>query len=434
MKVKHKLWFVVATIFLFLGTSSAHAAFELADGKLKIGAQARFRYEFFNNSDFNTTTNDTVDFVLTRVRTTLTYLPHEKVEILLQPQFTAGWGEIFGTSVSSVNSAAAGSTSGGLNDPTFGVHQAYMRYMPASWFAVTLGRQEWNYGDQLLIGGVDWHNVGRSFDGMKMRFSGDGFWVDALYSYLSDGESGMARGVATGSTGDHHFGGLYASIEVADWLKAWDLYALYRLDSTARPRAHNYVTFGTRLKGNNNGWDYRLEATGQYGKSTVTGVNANQRDWQADLEVGYTWSDFYDFRVGLEGFAASKNYIQMFPTAHKWIGFVDLFGRRNVMGGVAHLSMKPGEKWKVALDAHTIFRNSGATGLFRLNGTTLIGGTGVSSSKLAGEEIDFAVTYAALDILSFKAGINAFIPMGFVKTEVGNDVPLFGYLQSNLSF
>ncbi|MCP5464630.1 MAG: alginate export family protein [Deltaproteobacteria bacterium] len=434
MKTKTRLSLILLTLFFSLGTSLANAAFELADGKFKVGAQARFRYEFFNNTDFASTTNDTLDYVLTRVRPTFSYLPHEKVEVLLQPQFTAGWGELFGTSVTSVNAVAGGSTSGALNDPAFGVHQAYMLYKPASWFALTLGRQEWNYGDQLVIGGVDWHNVGRSFDAMKMHFSGSNYWIDALYSYLSDAESGAARGVATGSTGDHHFGGLYASIDLADWLKAWDLYALYRLDSTARPRAHNYLTFGTRFKGQSKGWDYRLEATGQFGKSTITGVNANQKDWQADLEVGYTWTDFYQFRIGLEAFAASKNYIQMFPTAHKWIGFVDLFGRRNIMGGVAHFSMKPSEKWGLSLDAHTIFRNSGATGLFRLNGVTLIGGTGASSSKLAGEELDFSVSYAALDILSFKAGVNAFIPMGFIKTEVGSAVPLFGYLQSNLSF
>ena len=436
MKLKYILIMALAVLSLCLThTKPAQAEFELADGKIKIGLNARVRYEFFNNTDFTSTTNDTRDYVLTRFRPTFTFLPHEQVSLVFQPQFSAGWGEVFGTSINSVNSAAANSTSGTLNDPVLGMHQAFMTYTPTEWFSMSLGRQEWAYGDQLLIGSVGWHNTGRAFDGIKMRFSKERLWVDVIYSLLNDAESGAGRGACAApcTFGDHHFGGLYASWEAAEWLKAWDFYALYRLDSAARPRAHNYVTIGTRLKGKSNGWDYRLEATGQIGKSTATGVNANQRDYQGDLEVGYTWENAWNFRIGLEGLIASKNYIQMFPTAHKWLGFTDLFGRRNVMSGIVHLSMQPSEKWKLKLDAHTIMRNSAASSLFALNGTTAVG-AGASTSKFAGEEIDFAVSFHPIEMLSFSAGINSFIPMGFVKTNVGSDLAMFGYLQTNLKF
>ena len=428
----------ISSLLLFLlaivVSLPSEAEFELADGKFKIGAMARFRYEYFNDRDF-VAANDTFDFVYTRFMTDFTFLPHEKVKLFFQPQFSGGWGEVFATSITSINSTNAGTTSGAINDPALGIHQAYMSYMPTDYLTVTLGRQEWNYGEQLLIGSVAWHNVGRSFDGAKLHFTnGDKYYVDVLYSYLSDAEAGNGRNVATGSQGDHHFGGIYASVNVAEWLKEWDFYALYRLDSTARPRAHNYVTFGTRLKGKSNSWDYRLEATGQYGKSTISGGNNDQRDYQADAEVGYTFDTDNKFRIGVEALIASENYIQMFPTAHKFLGYIDLFGRRNIMAGVLHLSMKPADKWSVKLDAHTILRNDTNNSMFRLNGTTAIGGTGVSNSRLAGEEIDFAVRYQALDILSFQAGMNVFIPMGFIKSEIGDDMPMFGYLQSRLKF
>lgn len=430
-------WKVLSVLGLMLSlTPIAKAEFELADGKVKIGLNARVRYEFHNNSDFTSTVNDTNDFVLTRFRPTFTFLPHEQIKLLFQPQFSSGWGEVFGTSISSVSSAALTSTSSNLNDPTLGVHQAFMEYSPADWFAMTLGRQELLYGDELIIGPVNWHNTGRAFDALKLKFKGENYWVDVVYSLLNDQESGAGRGACAApcSFGDHHFMGAYASIDVADWLKELDFYAFYRLDNVANPpRAHNYVSVGTRLKGKANSWDYRLEATGQYGKSTMTGVNGNQRDYQADVEIGYTWEEAYNFRFSLEGLMASKNYNQLFPTVHKWLGYADLLGRRNVMSGVAHLSMKPSDKWKLALDAHTIMRLSNSSPLFALNGLTPLG-AGASSSKFAGEEIDFTATFQPLSMLSFDAGVSTFIPAGFIKSNVGNDLATFGYLQANLTY
>ncbi len=418
--------------FIFPATAQAEK-FELLDGKLKFGGQARFRYEHFQNTDF-TSASDRRDFVLTRIRPDITFIPHEQIVLFFQPQFTAGWGETT-ASLSTVNSAAnatgAAATSGTvLNDPALGVHQGWLAYSPSDWFTFKLGRQELIYGDHLVIGNVGWSNVGRSFDALKLNFKHDSGWVDLFWSLLNDVEAGFGRGVATGSFGDAHFGGVYSSLDLGRFFQALDLYALYRLDQTASPRPHNYVTGGLRIKSKPNNWDYRFEGTGQFGKL----AGANQRDWQFDVEGGYTWEDWYNFRVGLEFFVTSLNYNQLFPTAHKWLGFIDLFGRRNIMGGVLHLSAKPGEKWLVKLDTHMMMRTKTSAGLFRLNGVTPIGAAGPSGSRFAGVEADLTLRYKPLDILAFQFGAGAFIPAGFIKSNVGSKVPLWGYLQTNLSF
>lgn len=432
-----KIIFLCVTALIMSMTSTAEAKpFELLDGKIKIGGQARFRYEHFNNTDF-VAANDTRDFILTRLRVSLTLIPHEQIVLFFQPQFTAGWGESTASlsSVDQSSNAVGGVANSGtvLNDPTLGVHQGYLAYSPTDWFTVKLGRQELIYGDHLVVGNVGWSNSGRSFDAVKFKFTGDIFWVDFLYALLLDVESGVVRGAnaaGTSPSGDAHFMGIYSSLDLGDFFKAVDLYALYRFNQTARPRPHNYVTAGLRIKAKPNNWDYRFEATGQIGKL----AGANQRDWQFDLEGGYTWEDFYKFRLALEAFVTSRNYNQLFPTAHKWLGFIDLFGRRNIMGGVLHLSAQPSEKWLVKLDAHGMFRTKTSAGLFRLNGVTPIGAVGASTSRFAGVETDLTVRYKPLDLLSFQAGFNAFIPAGFVRTNVGSKVPLFGYLQTNLVF
>lgn len=429
-KVKKLLMCVCACLFVIPLTAEAER-FEVADGKLLFGGQARFRYEHFNNRDF-VAADDRFDFVLTRIRPSIEFRPHEQVTLFFEPQFTAGWGET-GVSLTSVNAATNGtmaSTSGALDDPDLGLHQGFLIYSPVEWFAMKLGRQELVYGDHLVVGNVDWSNVGRAFDAAKLTFTHDSGWVDVFWSLLSDEESGLARGVPTGSRGDAHFMGVYSSLDLGRFFKALDLYALYRIDMTGSPDPHNYVTGGIRIKSKPSQWDYRFEATGQLGKL----LGANQRDWQFDLEGGYTVEDWYQFRVGLEAFASSLNYNQLFPTAHKWLGFIDLFGRRNIMGAVLHLSAKPHKKWLVKLDAHTIFRTKTSAGLFRLNGVTPIGAVGPSSSRFAGEELDLAVVFKPLDILSFASGFSAFIPAGFIDSNVGGEVPLFGYLQTKLQF
>lgn len=425
---KH-MWWAVGVVIMATVVSNAQAM-EIADGQVTLNGQARFRYEFANNTDLVSATSDKRDFVITRIRPSMRVSPSEQVSFFLQPQVTAGWGEFAGTSLTSTNAAAGASTSASLNDPAIGVHQAYADYSPAPWLTLRMGRQELVYGDHLVIGNVDWNNTGRSFDAAKMRFEHRYGWVDLFYALLSDQESSLARGTAPAAFTDAHFIGGYASSEFGDWLQNVDYYAFYRLDDTASPKPHNYVTSGVRIKSTPSALDYRFEATGQYGK--LAGVN--QRDYQADLEVGYTFERLAKLRVAVEGLMASQNYNQLFPTAHKWLGAIDLFGRRNIMGGVIHLSAKPSDQWTVQLDAHTLWRLKTASGLFALNGTTAVGGTGASTAKLAGEELDLSVHYQAHPMVGLTAGVSTFLPMGFVKTEVGSAKPLFGYLQTNFQF
>lgn len=419
------------------GSSAVYAESKPLDNLVNFNAEARVRYEFFNNTDFNDAIDDKRDFATTRVRPSLLFTPHEQISVLFQPQFAVGWGETLNTSLSSVNAASVGSASGGLDEPSLGIHQAYLAYSPSDSFTMTVGRQELVYGDQLVIGSVDWNNTGRSFDALKFKYSQDKYFVDLFYSILSDAEAAASRGACAApcQSGDQHFMGIYGSIDAATWLKNLDLYAFYRYDDTVDPQPHNYVTFGTRLKGNKNAVDYRVEATGQFGKTTVaSGTETDVEDYQVDAEVGYTFEDLKKFRIGIEGFITSENYLQLFPTAHKWLGYIDLFGRRNIMGGVARLSIVPNEKWKVAFDAHTLFRTSTDRGLFALNGLGEIDPASASDSKLAGEELDLIVSYAPMKLIKFDLGLNTFAPMGFIKDDLGDSLPVFGYLQTSVKF
>lgn len=421
-------WRLLVSAVVCVAASGAMAEpIEMADGKVSLNGQVRVRYEYANNYDFATTDDDR-QLVMTRVRPTLTLKPHPDLRMVVQPQFAGGWGED-GSSLSSTNATALGGLSGsGLNDPTFGLHQGYLDWQASDTVSMRLGRQEINYGDQLVVGSVGWHNTGRAFDAGKLRYDNGRFWIDGFWSVLSDDDASRSRGAPPTNTGVAQFGGLYSSFNVSDYLPALDVYALYRFDnSSLTVTRHNYVTAGLRAKGGTTSHDFRFESNYQLGKIGT----ANQREYSADLEVGtHLFGD--TTRIALEGVLASEGYQQLFPTAHKWMGFMDLFGRRNTMAAVFHLSAKPAEQWKIGLDAHTLWRYKTSSGLFALNGATQRGAG--AGGRFAGEEIDLTVKYQANDMLDFSVGGGVFIPAGFMKANVGTKMPMWSYAQANLKF
>jgi len=71
--------------------------------------------------------------------------------------------------------------------------------------ALTFGRQEWKYGDERLVGGFGWDNVGRAFDGFKGRVSSGKWFVDTLAARVSslprsEELSAPGSGATTGAT------------------------------------------------------------------------------------------------------------------------------------------------------------------------------------------------------------------------------------------
>lgn len=438
---------IVILVLAAFFPASAWSKIELAGGRFVTGGHARFRYEFKNNTtDFSSAAgaNDTIDFWLIRLRPFFEYQPHGQVRLYIEPQFTAGFGES-AASFTATNAAIAAATtaSGSTDNAALGLHQGYLVYSPADFVDMTLGRQEFLYGDQIILSPLGWHNNGRSFDALKFHFSfnnGRG-WLDVIASLLSDVESGQPRsGFGTVPSGDAYLAGLYHSYDFGKYFRAVDLYALYRLDNTTRPRPHNYVTFGVRVKSKPTRWDYRLEITGQMGKIARGTASVNQRDWQADLEVGHTFNGEAEFRISLEGQIASKNFNAMFPLSHGWLGYMDLFGRRNISSAVLHLSLKPAEKWHLKLDAHTFLRTTTAEGLFTIAqsqgiqaaATTYAATT--STDRLAGEEIDFVAGFTPIKPLKFEAGASVFVPLGFLKKDIGSELATFTYLQTLVSF
>lgn len=280
-----------------------------------------------------------------------------------------------------------------LGDVGLGLHEGVLE-LHGDQFRIDVGRFEMAYGDELVIGSVGWHELGRAFDGVRFHLTGkSGYWVDTFATLLEEGAESDAPkpGVS-----DQYFTGIYVGLgELVKPGFNLDAYVLGNINT----RQHNpldateplsdaggFATVGARVKNKEGALDYRIEVGAQAGKVAGSDILA----FQGDAELGYTVGIV---RLALEGLYASgddpdtadKNeaYNQLYPTGHKWLGYADFFGARsNIAGGVFHLSVKLPIDLVVNFDAHSYWRPQ-----------PVVNPMSVPTDGFAGLEFDTGVVY-----------------------------------------
>lgn len=134
-----------------------------SDG-FKVGGMVRFRPEFKNNYDYDRTTSDAVEFVGQKIQLSVEkeFSPDVKAKITIQDSRLWGGEPGYQTGLSTANDNTRQSTD---------IREAYIDVKSLLGpIDLVIGRQILAYGDQRLVGHLDWTNVGRSFDGAKLRY------------------------------------------------------------------------------------------------------------------------------------------------------------------------------------------------------------------------------------------------------------------------
>jgi hypothetical protein len=174
-------------------------------------------------------------------------------------------------------------------------------------------------------------------------------------------------------------------------------------------------------------FDYRAEATFQ----TVKAATSTDED-QYDLELGYTVLPEHSARVSVEYFTASENFNQLYPTGHKWLGYADLFSRRNISGFRVGASGKVSDKLSASLDYHSFERVEDTAPAYKFAGTPYINTVG-NNTDIA-TEVDLVLKYKADDNTTLEGGVAQVMAGDYLKDNVGNDDATFYYFQLNTVF
>lgn len=271
-----------------------------------------------------------------------------------------------------------------------GLYEGYFRVEGRS-LALDVGRFSMNYGDSLVVGSLDWHQTGRSFEGARVRQVLDRGWIDGFVTQTPRAAETTAEGHPTLNepvfAGDTYFWGLYVAMGayVRDTMDL-DLYLLGSSSGKTRgvpvdaedPEAGTFtrhsateLTFGVRAKDRITAeLDYRIEAGVQGGARpdpndagrTARSVTA----YQVEGEVGLRFVE--PLRLALGGASASgddptstdrdEGWNELYPTGHKFLGLMDVVGgRSNVWSAMAKLQAKLGESSVLNVDYHYFGRH-----------------------------------------------------------------------------
>ncbi|MBI3881748.1 MAG: alginate export family protein [Verrucomicrobia bacterium] len=368
------------------------------------------------------------------------------------------------------------------SDGPMDLHQAYVTLGNHKEFPLSLkvGRQELSYGDERVIGNFDWNNNGRTFDAAKLRWQNPWFAADLFVSHPVVPDDNNFN---TPNDQDW-FSGIYATTKKIP-KQSTDIYFLARNTGVGaavlkapsptpapyNPSARDIYTLGFRGKSNPGelgNWDYTYELMGQYGnfKDTRTGAPASRlehRAYAGIFNVGYTWTQSaMTPRVGLEYCYASGDhngadgkhgtFENLFPTNHKFYGFMDFVSLQNIHDVRLQTSFKPIARLTLALEGHAFWLASTHDNFYSVAGaprggaaiTSNVGtGTGYGINpnygSYVGSELDLIATYALSPQITVQAGYGHFFRGQYIKQSLSGaafgsvDANWF-YLQTNFSF
>jgi hypothetical protein len=338
-------------LFLAIGASAplaaneAHASEPSAEPAPTItwSGQIRPRLELRNGGHFTLSPEELnyaqparLDHVSQRARLGVA-VERGSLSTRLQLQYASFWGLTGGAS---------------LTDPSLGIHQALITYTPVEWLHLDVGRFEIGYGDERVLGSVGWHQVGRAWDGLRLRFKPiTGLDADVLALQYREGAVSSAPDAHLEQ--DAYLTGLYLSGRelLAPAFSAFDVYTLYdvQLEGLGEsPQRRQLMTSGLRLAGKWGPGSATIEGAYQLGKACQIDGTAGDTTclddtspigaWFFDSEFGFALPLDVPIRL-VAGFSIATGddpgtdrieaYNQLYPTAHRWLGRMDVIGPRS---------------------------------------------------------------------------------------------------------
>ncbi|HEV8378136.1 MAG TPA: alginate export family protein [Tepidisphaeraceae bacterium] len=386
---------------------------DAGDWYLSLGAQARYRYEFFDNNNFGAGVQDDNGFHLLRVLAHADLHLGDNFRLFFQVKSALIEGRDGGPRPTDADEADIQQAFGDLTIP----------FAEKSSAMVRVGRQDLAYGAQRLISPLDWTNVRRTFEGVRgsLKFSGqtlDLFWVRPVIvdkDELNQGDD------------DTSFAGIYDVITLPTLIQnansRLDVYflALNKDNNATTPVESDTYTIGTRFWTNPKPWDVDVEADYQFGEFGTGDISA----WSFAIEGGYTFANTsMSPRVHLGFDIASgdddptdpdrQTFNQLFPLGHLYFGFIDVIGRQNIIDLHPGVTLKLTPQLTFRGDYHIFWRQSSSDAMYAASGAPLIA-AGASSDKFIGQEADLLLTWQVDRHFQVYGGYSHFFAGDFVE-------------------
>jgi hypothetical protein len=356
---------------------------------LRVRGEFRERFEGFTHSGFTPERDDT--YFLSRLRLNAAVTP----------------GRLFSATVQLQDARVAEKQVGPTTPPFRGPIDLRMAYadigdVQRGLVSVRAGRQELAFGEQRLIGHLNWTNTARSFDGVRATIRRGAYQVDVFGASVVrvDDDSFDTSG------NGNRIGGAYGSLSTLGPAAAIEPYFFWRADrdlrtETATTGDLDQRTFGVRFNGKlPAGLDYGVEMAGQNGSLGSDSISAWAGHWQlresfpgrltvrliGEFNYASGDSDAADGRRG--------TFDQLYPTGHDKLGLADQVGWRNIRHVRAGFEITPVRGWPVTASHHAWWLANRHDSLYNAGGAPIARVAGGAASTYVGQEIDVQLTRA----------------------------------------
>jgi hypothetical protein len=325
------------------------------------------------------------------------------------------------------------------------LNQAYIKIggPSSSPLSLKVGRQELEYGEELLIGRQDFSNIPRSFDAAKLRYETDNFSIDAFTSRRV-----IARANAFNRDNDHElFSALYADFKNAIPRNDLQLYFIARnvgpgvpnftVPLSTVPTPRDIYTVGGRVESRTNalpGWDYAFEGAYQFGrfKDTFTGPRLVQDAFATHAILGHTWSEtILQPRIGIEyNFSSGDNnpkdrthgtFDNLSPSNHRPFGLMDFLSWQNLHDACLTTLIRPLPHLNITNEVHGFWLADTHDYFYQSNGQPRkTGGYGIkpTAGQFVGTEYDFLASYNIGTYANLQLGYGHFFVGEYVRNSL----------------
>ena len=312
------------------------------------------------------------------------------------------------------------------NDKNLDLHAAYgelrQPWATGEW-QLRVGRQEVRYGNERIIGTVDWNNVGRSFDALHSSLRRGAWTADLTAARISTTGSGA------GSDSDDLFLS-YNRYAVPNRDVAGEFYVMYRDDS----RGSFETTIGEHAAGTLGRLRFDEEFAYMLGDRQGRDIGAFLASAQVHVRLAErgkpTLGAGVDFLSGDDDLGDDEDHFfdtnRIFHTGHKFYGLMDvaerLAGAAGLVDPYGVLTVSGPHKLLATATVHVFYVDERQTL------------APSADSSYLGTEVDAVVGLTPLEGARFELGGAVFLPGDPMKARNQSATGSWAYIQTTVAF
>ncbi len=426
-------------IFIFLLNAKMFPESLLKGENFELKINERLRYEARNVLSYSSPAPVSSDYLFNRLRVGFEWRPSKE----------------FGTFLQIQDSRILGRKPDGLFTPQKKnapfIIQGYLEFKNIFLDNLTLkiGRQKLSFFSQRLVSPLEWHNVSRTWDAVKLCYLTEKMEFNLFSSFASEAHLNVPKKF---DYEDRIFNGItYQFKKIGGHNLNVGFYLFNRIfndrnfisETGISGNLHDW-TYGANITFEKNHYFFEIEITKQSGKRSSDTIDSAGIIAIAGLKV----EKFYNYKGFIEISWASgdnnssdgklKTFDPLYPFGHEYWGHIDLIGFRNLISyGLRNqwtINKKKSRFIDIYLDFYLFVLDTLKDKWYGVGLVPTRTATTTTTHKEIGKEVDLEFKVYPKKNYIIWLGASAFVPGGFIKDTGFSKTATFSFISFELNF